>query len=42
MACNCGKNGCHCDTEFIAPMGALWQVYDGIDSKANADVVSIA
>ncbi len=23
-------------------MSALWQVYDGIDSKANADVVSIA
>ena len=44
MACSCGKKGCSCtcDTEFIAPMSALWQVYDGIDSKANAAVVAIA
>ena len=43
MACSCGKKGCSgCNSEFIAPMGALWQVYDGIDSKANADIVSIA
>ena len=41
MACSCGK-GKSCNTEFIAPMSALWQVYDGIDSKANADIVSIA
>ena len=41
MACTCGKKGCSCG-EFIAPMSALWQVYDGIDSKANADIVSIA
>ena len=44
MACSCGKNGCAscAHSEFIAPMGALWQVYDGITDKANADVVSIA
>ncbi|MCQ2395188.1 MAG: hypothetical protein MJ249_12975, partial [Kiritimatiellae bacterium] len=43
MACSCGKKGCSCcNSEFIAPMGALWKVYDGIDSKANADIVSIA
>ena len=49
MACSCGKNhcggkkGCACDhTAFVAPMSALWQVYDGIDSKANAEVVAIA
>lgn len=49
MACSCGKNhcggkkGCACDhTEFVAPMSALWQVYDGIDTKANAEVVAIA
>ena len=44
MACSCGKKGCSCtcDTEFIAPMSALWQVYDGIDSKANAAVVASA
>ena len=43
MACSCGKKGCSCcNSEFIAPMSALWQVYDGIDSKANADIVSIA
>ena len=41
MACKCGK-GKACDTEFIAPMSALWQVYDGIDSKASADIVSVA
>ena len=49
MACSCGKKTCGgakgaaCDcTEFIAPMSALWQVYDGIASKASADVVSVA
>ena len=42
MACSCGKKGCTCNSEFIAPMSALWQVYDGIGSKANADIVSIA
>ena len=43
MACSCGKKGCSCcNSEFIAPMGALWQVYDGIGSKADADIVSIA
>ena len=42
MACSCGKKGCTCDAELIAPMSALWQVYDGIGSKANADIVSIA
>ena len=45
MACSCGKKrkcACACDTEFVAPMSALWQVYDGIDAKANAAVVSVA
>ena len=41
MACSCGK-GKSCNSEFIAPMSALWRVYDGIDSKASADIVSIA
>ncbi|MGN0833776.1 MAG: ROK family protein [Kiritimatiellia bacterium] len=45
MACSCGKKKkCVCarDPEFVAPMSALWQVYDGIDSKANAAVVAVA
>ena len=44
MACSCGKKGCAscANSEFIAPMGALWQVYDGIADKSSADVVSIA
>ena len=44
MACSCGKKGCAscAHSEFIAPMGALWQVYDGITDKASADIVSIA
>ena len=43
MACSCNKKGCTCcDSEFIAPMSALWQIYEGIDSEANADIVSIA
>ena len=37
MAC-CKK--CKCDTEFVAPMSALWEIYDGIGAKA--DVVAIA
>ena len=40
MSCSCGCKTCN--QEFIAPMGALWQVYDGIASKANTDIVSIA
>ena len=41
MACSCGK--CKtCDSEFIAPMNALWQVFDGIESETSADVVSVA
>ena len=43
MACSCGKKGCACDhTEFIAPMSALWKIYDGIESKADAEIVAIA
>ena len=43
MACSCGKKGCACGNfEFIAPMTALWQIYDGIESKAEADIVAIA
>jgi len=43
MACSCGKSKCSCcNTEFVAPMSALFEIYEGIDSKANADVVSIA
>ena len=40
MACSCGKTKCACDTEFVAPMRALWEIYDGIAGKA--DVVAIA
>ena len=36
MSCTCE----HCNHDFIAPMGALWQVYDGIGAKP--DVVSVA
>ena len=43
MSCTCGKKGCACGhAEFVAPMSALWQVYDGIASKANAAIVSVA
>ena len=44
MACTCGKKkACSCEnTEFIAPMSALWQIYEGIGSKADADIVAIA
>ena len=41
MACDCGKCKGR-DAEFVAPMGALWKVYDGISSNASADIVSIA
>ncbi len=40
MACKCGKAACGCGTEFIAPMGALWEIYGGIESEA--DVVAVA
>ena len=39
MACSCSKK-CKCNTEFVAPMSALWEIYDGIGAKA--DVVAIA
>lgn len=49
MACSCVKKhcgtatcSCHHHAEFVAPMSALWQIYDGIDTKANAQVVAIA
>ena len=43
MACSCGKKKCACPSSaFIAPMSALWQVYDGIENKANAQIVAIA
>ena len=42
MACKCGKKDCKCGSEFVAPMSALWQVYDGIESETSADIVSIA
>ena len=43
MACACDKKGCRaCDSGFCAPMAALWQIYDGIASKASADIVSVA
>lgn len=43
MACSCGKKSCECSkTEFIAPMSALWRIYDGIGCKSDAEVVSIA
>ena len=34
------KCKCCCSTEFMAPMNALWQLWDGIDGKA--DIVSVA
>lgn len=40
MGCSCGCSSCN--REFIAPMGALWQIYDGIASKSNTDIVSVA
>mgnify|MGYP003333142828 CR=1 FL=1 len=43
MACSCGKKGCSCGTtEFVAPMSALWRIYDGIGCKADAQVVAVA
>ena len=28
MACSCGKAHCgDCDSEFLAPMAALWEIY---------------
>ena len=36
------KSGCAAKAEFVAPMSALWQIYDGIADAAKADVVSIA
>jgi len=42
-SCSCGVKGCNCaDAGFVAPMGALWTIYDGIASKADADIVSVA
>ncbi|MBO7722126.1 MAG: ROK family protein [Kiritimatiellae bacterium] len=41
MVCSCGKKNCR-DCGFIAPMSALWRVYDGIGAKASAGVVAIA
>ncbi len=40
MACTCGKAACGCETEFIAPMSALWDIYGDIEN--DADVVAIA
>ena len=43
MSCNCGKSDCgNCRGEFVAPMSALWEIYEGIGSKADAALVSIA
>ena len=39
MACSCSKK-CKCNCEFVPPMSALWEVYDGIGAKA--DVVAVA
>ena len=41
MACGC-KDCKSCNKGFVAPMSALWSVYDGIGSKSSADIVSIA
>ena len=40
MSCKCGCKTC--THEFIAPMSALWNIYDGIGSKSDAQIVSIA
>ena len=42
MAKKCSAAKCTCDTEFIAPMSALWQIYDAIGDTEAADVVAIA
>ncbi len=43
MACSCSKKKCACPSSaFVAPMSALWQVYDGIENKANAQIVAVA
>ena len=41
MACGC-EDCKSCNKGFVAPMSALWSVYDGIGSKASADIVSVA
>ena len=42
MAKKCckGKGACTCDTEFVAPMSVLWELYGGIGEKA--DIVAVA
>ncbi len=41
MACKCGgKHECTCETEFWAPMSALWEIYEGIGEKH--DIVAVA
>ena len=41
MACSCGK--CEaCSPGYVAPMSALWRIYDGIGSKSDAGLVSVA
>ena len=42
MAKKCckGKGACTCDTEFVAPMSVLWELYGGIGEEA--DIVAVA
>ena len=40
MSCSCGCK--ECKQEFLAPMSALWNIYEGISTKADAACVSIA
>lgn len=42
MAKKCckGKGACTCDTEFVAPMSVLWELYGGIGEEV--DIVAVA
>lgn len=43
MSCSCGKKHCgNCSCEYVAPMGAMWEIYEGITNKQDASLVSIA
>jgi len=41
MSCKCGSCS-KCDPGFVAPMSALWEIYEGIGAKSDANLVSIA
>lgn len=41
MSCSCGTCS-ECSPDFLAPMSALWEIYEGIGAKHDAALVSIA